>query len=84
VVDDHEVSINKELEAFDLSKRFWLFHGATYYPGGGIYDLRGTYDELSEAQVKYKSQADDYTWGHCFDMQEKLYIDLDKEEQTND
>lgn len=31
-------------------KRFWLFEFGTYYPTGGMSDLKGTYDTAEEAR----------------------------------
>ena len=34
----------------DLTKRYWCFGYETYYPGGGMDDLRMTTDDLAEAE----------------------------------
>ena len=46
-----------------MTKRYWLFAGETYYPSGGMEDLRGKYDTMVEA-VKAIKRAD---WFHVLD-----------------
>ena len=56
---------------------FALFAGDTYYPGGGWYDLVGTYDSLAAAQSaaahgwpdRYEENAvNPYDWYHIIDL----------------
>lgn len=32
----------------NTSKRFWLFEGSWYYPGGGMTDFFGSFDSIDE------------------------------------
>lgn len=34
----------------DLTKRYWCFGAAQYYPGGGMSDLKKTTDNIEETQ----------------------------------
>ncbi len=62
----------------DLAKRFWLFAGHNYYPGGGAKDFISSFDSLDEA-VKYaKDNAktiservsyEDYIWYNVLDIE---------------
>jgi hypothetical protein len=50
--------------------RYLVFAGDTYYPRGGWNDLKGSYDELTEAEERaincVKGGCD---WGHIVDTQ---------------
>ena len=60
-------------------KRFWIFSGATYYPGGGMTDFVGHKDTLGEAEelafsqyVENGGKSDDgfhLAWAHVFDSE---------------
>lgn len=47
--------------------RYYLFAGDTYYPGGGIGDLRGSFCNRGEA-VK-AAENGDYDWWHVLDRE---------------
>jgi len=51
-------------------KRFALFQGEVYYPTGGWYDLRGTYDTKEEAIEASKPLLDtpEYQWAYVIDL----------------
>ena len=54
-------------------KRFWLFAGAVYYPGGGMSDFQGDFDSLDEAMDHFKTfpkgkfDTTSGMWVHVFD-----------------
>ena len=63
-------------------KRYWLFLGEMYYPGGGALDLHGQYDTVQEAiwalgraEVNpygtkgFASDFPDDIWWHIYDTQ---------------
>jgi hypothetical protein len=47
--------------------KYLLFAGHTYYPSGGWYDYRGTYDTVEEAKGHFDNDWDDWAqivkWG---------------------
>ena len=43
-------------------KPFMLFAYDTYYPSGGISDLRGSYDSISEAREAFETGFDNGSW----------------------
>jgi hypothetical protein len=47
-------------------KRYALFAGDTYYPSGGWYDFRGSFDSFEEALAASKEQ--DYDWYHIVNL----------------
>lgn len=47
-------------------KRFLLFSGATYYPGGGTDDLVGAFDTVDEAKDAWNTLHD---WASILDTQ---------------
>lgn len=66
-----------------LDKRYWLFAGEHYYPGGGFYDLVDSYSSVEEAVVEAQLIAEyvgttythkKYDWYHIYDSQEKTLI----------
>lgn len=58
----------------DLSKRYLVFSGAAYYPGGGMTDCIGSVDSLEEGSAML---AEDHfhNWSHLFDTIERVTID---------
>jgi hypothetical protein len=53
--------------------RYWLFLGDEDTIEGGLRDLWGTYDDLSEAKKDAISR--DWDFWHIFDMEEKILVD---------
>ena len=57
-------------------KRYALFGGLDYYPGGGWEDFIGTFDTIEEATravsgsggVPYESKPRDPDWWHIVDL----------------
>ena len=49
-------------------KRYFLFAGDHYYPGGGMEDFEGDFDTFGEA--KAKGEKPDYDWWHVWDTHE--------------
>ena len=48
--------------------RYLVFAGDTYYPRGGWNDLKGSYDELTEAEERaINCMKDGFNWGHIVD-----------------
>ena len=58
--------------------RYMLFAGGTYYPNGGIYDLKGLFSFKDECIVCLLSDEDleFIDWAHVYDMQEKSVIKI--------
>lgn len=54
-------------------KRYLLFHGSDYYPGGGWDDFEGAYDTAEEARAKGNSLMEPtpgqsrWRWFHIVD-----------------
>lgn len=55
-------------------KRYLLFSGATYYPGGGWEDFVGDYDTPEEIQVGVESLPR-YQWWHIVDTETKAILE---------
>lgn len=56
-------------------KRYWLFSGQIYYPGGGMDDFIGSYDTVDEAKAVFPAEDDyRYSWAHIFDFEKELVI----------
>lgn len=54
-------------------KRYLVFAGQEYYPGGGWMDFRGAFDELQDALVLAKSTVTgelSLDWVQVVDLQE--------------
>ena len=49
-------------------KRYALFQGTIYYPGGGWSDFAGTFDTIEEALAKVKNPNDEYEWYEIIDL----------------
>lgn len=45
-------------------KRYWLFAGDNYYPAGGMSDLVGMFDTLTDCIENFPKRHD---WWHIFD-----------------
>ena len=51
-------------------KRYLVFAGYNYYPGGGFWDLRGMFDTLNEASKHMKKcKQDGRKWGQIVDTE---------------
>ena len=46
-------------------KRYLLFSGLAYYPGGGWRDYRGSFDTIPDAEIVALKRDDD--WYHIVD-----------------
>jgi hypothetical protein len=60
----------------DKNHRYLLFECPTYYPSGGMDDLRASGDDLEELKV-YAQDDDEFNWGgriHIFDMVERRVV----------
>lgn len=65
-------------ELQEVTKRYWLFAGDHYYPGGGFCDFVGAYEHLDEAidtasliKRDYGYNRPKYDWAHIFDEIER-------------
>jgi len=58
-------------------KRFILFSGDFYYPGGGCADFISEYDRLDEAKTQIRGD-----WCHILDTQEGVVHEVHKGEWT--
>lgn len=59
-----------------MLKRFLLFAGPDYYPGGGWDDFRGSFDTRQEAEDYYNAGGPDknypkWDWYHIVDMEKE-------------
>jgi hypothetical protein len=51
-------------------KRYLLFGGENYYPGGGWHDFKGSYPTREEAQAAGKALTSErYQWFHVIDLE---------------
>lgn len=71
-------------------KRYWLFLGEDYYPGGGMHDFIDSFSSVEDATAAAKSQikasgGDYYTWWHVADSHtgERVAADSDDDGQDN-
>jgi hypothetical protein len=62
-------------------KRFLVFAGEYYYPGGGAYDYLGGYDTRESAVERAKEELEDeYTdWAHVLDVDTEEFIKVQDE-----
>ena len=51
-------------------KRYMLFSGDNYYPGGGMYDYKGSYDTVKEAVLHIVGD-----WAHVYDNETEKQLD---------
>ena len=56
--------------------RYLVFGGSEYYPGGGIQDLVGSFDDLAQAVARMRElrEPDEWSytscdWVHVYDVQ---------------
>ena len=59
--------------------RYMLFAGTTYYPNGGIDDLKGLFSSKDECIICLLSDEDleFIDWAHIYDTQEKSVIKIE-------
>lgn len=50
-------------------KRFLLFNGQCYYPGGGWDDFIGSFDSLDEAKSVYGGSGGTFDWFQVVDLE---------------
>lgn len=57
-------------------KRFLVFTGDTYYPGGGWSDFSGSFDTLDEAKkgAVAKMHLDHEDWAHVVDSEDSKVV----------
>ena len=55
-------------------KRFLVFYGDSYYPGGGWTDFKGDFDSIEEA-LKFLSEKC-YDWKDIVDSVTKKVVDV--------
>ena len=58
-----------ETDKLDRSKRYILFAGDQYYPGGGMEDFRGTFDTVEEARAAAGRGRSRYDWAQVVDRE---------------
>jgi alkanesulfonate monooxygenase SsuD/methylene tetrahydromethanopterin reductase-like flavin-dependent oxidoreductase (luciferase family) len=49
----------------DTKKRYWLFAGDDYYPGGGLDDFVGSFDRIIDTLARLSE--DRFDWYHILD-----------------
>jgi hypothetical protein len=59
--------------ACGLYKKFIVFEYETYYPGGGVSDIKGSFDDLEEAKQFILKEPTDYNYVIDRDTWEKVY-----------
>ena len=57
-----------------MIKRFLVFAGDFYYPGGGWDDFRGDFETLEEAELKVKQLERD--WAQIIDCEQRTYFEI--------
>lgn len=59
-----------------MLKRFLVFKGDHYYPGGGWRDFRGDFEYLEDALVWIQSAPADSSgsWAHVYDIEQKKVV----------
>ncbi len=63
-------ALNKETPM----KRYLLFAGRMYYPGGGWSDYHGSFDTIAEAMEGLKAcEEDRHDWAHVVDKTDGTY-----------
>lgn len=55
-------------------KRYLVFIGDHYYPGGGFIDFDSDYDSEKDAIDKAKSIDDEDQWAHVYDIEERKEV----------
>ena len=54
-----------------IVKRYMVFAGESYYPGGGMIDFKGSFSSLDEAvqimSKEAKKSGPHTCWGHIYD-----------------
>ena len=56
-------------------KKYIVFQFDTYYPGGGLSDIKGSFDTLEEAITFIKKDYQDYSYVVDRDTWEKIFVD---------
>jgi hypothetical protein len=54
--------------------RYMVFNGECYYPGGGMIDFEGSYDDKEKAIEVAKDKDKSYQWAHVYDTHEMKYV----------
>ncbi len=54
--------------------KYLLFAGSNYYPMGGVYDLKGRYETLQEAQEAMSNYANS-DWVHVYETRTGLVVE---------
>ena len=59
-----------------MKKQFLLFAGSNYYPEGGAYDFKGSFDtvELAVKAHDPNEQKLDGGWANIFDLKEEKIV----------
>lgn len=55
------------------NKRYWLFHGDDYYPGGGMVDFKKRSDCLNDL-LNFTNKMESHQWAHIYDIQTEKII----------
>jgi len=55
-------------------KRYLVFIGDHYYPGGGMDDFREDFGILEDALQLAKTINTDYKWSHVFDIKKQIMV----------
>jgi hypothetical protein len=58
----------------DLQERYYVFIYNQYYPGGGLEDVKATFEDVEEA-IKFAENADD-DYVDVFDKQLGAFIEI--------
>jgi autonomous glycyl radical cofactor GrcA len=60
-------------------KRYLVFAGAHYYPGGGWNDFIGSYDSEDAAEDEARSvlAKNDYSWAQVVDSESETEVEFD-------
>ena len=65
----------------DLKKRYWLFIYSDYYPGGGISDLKTSYDNLIDCFKIIHKEVGGYDQAQILDIETGYFLEIKKDEE---
>lgn len=59
-----------------MNKQFLLFAGDDYYPEGGAYDFKGSFETEEDAVKAHNPNEHDYNggWANIFDLKEEKIV----------
>jgi hypothetical protein len=58
-------------------KRYWLFGGNAYYPGGGVEDFISAHDDPGKAEkagAQFLAENGSLSWAHVWDAEAEAIV----------